>query len=63
MAPRKIRTPIAGEVCRKVAATQAQKLTKAPIDRSRSLTDMISIWAIVASAMGTARLKRRLRPV
>jgi hypothetical protein len=55
--------PVSGAVCRKVAATQAQKLTKVPMERSRSLTAMISICAMVASAIGTARLKSRLSPV
>ncbi len=55
--------PSRGVSCRKVAVTQATKLTKVPIDRSRSLTDMISICAMVARAMGTARLNSRFSPV
>ncbi|MGO8484847.1 hypothetical protein AB9F39_37285, partial [Rhizobium leguminosarum] len=43
-----------------VPIAQATKLTKAPIDKSRSFTAITIIWEIVASAIGTARLNSRL---
>ena len=52
----------AARPCSQVAETQATKPTKAPIERSRSLTVMTNICAIVASAIGIARLSIRVKP-
>ena len=49
-------------LCPQVAATQATKPTKAPMERSRSLTVITHICAIVAKAIGTARFSIRFRP-
>ncbi|MGO8485162.1 hypothetical protein AB9F39_39555, partial [Rhizobium leguminosarum] len=49
IAPARISTPITGASLRKVAVTQATKLTKAPIDKSRSFTSITIIWSIVGA--------------
>ena len=45
-----------------VAPMPAVTPTYAPIERSRSLTVMMNIWASVANASGTARRNSRSSP-
>ena len=55
-------TPSSGASFSQVAVTQPTKPTKVPIDRSSSLPAMTNICAIVASAIGIARLSIRVKP-
>ncbi len=62
MQPISVSAPSHGSSRSQVAEMQQTKPTNVPIDKSRSLPAMTNICAIVASAIGTARLSISVKP-